>query len=105
MNFLQTILDNPFILTKIPSKKGVTLSDIDTPNLSDRLYNMYSIICEYSDIWNTGKEKLMQYEAELKFIKDINMIAGFQIKDKNTQKLYSELLTSIRKRQLSKLDI
>jgi hypothetical protein len=25
--------------------------------------------------------------------------------DKNTQKLYSELLTSIRKRQLSKLDI
>jgi len=50
MNFLQTILDNPFILTKIPSKKGVTLSDIDTPNLSDRLYNMYSIICEYSDI-------------------------------------------------------
>lgn len=105
MNFLQTILDNPFILTKIPSKKGVTLSDIDTPNLSDRLYNMYSIICEYSDIYNTGKEKLMQYEAELKFIKDINMIAGFQIKDKNTQKLYSELLTSIRKRQLSKLDI
>jgi hypothetical protein len=101
MNFLQTILDNPFILTKIPSKKGVTLSDIDTPNLSDRLYNMYSIICEYSDIWNTGKEKLMQYEAELKFIKDINMIA----EDKNTQKLYSELLTSIRKRQLSKLDI
>jgi hypothetical protein len=105
MNFLQTILDNPFILTKIPSKKGVSLSDIDTPNLSDRLYNMYSIICEYSDIYNTGKEKLMQYEAELKFIKDINMIAGFQTKDKNTQKLYSELLTSIRKRQLSKLDI
>ncbi len=100
MDFLQTILDNPSAIRDIPSKKGVTLSDIDTPNLSDRLYNMYSLICQDSDIYLTGKEKLMQYEAELRFLKSIN-----KGKDKNTQKLYSELLTSVRERQLSKLDI
>ena len=101
MDFLQTILDNPLSLGGIPSKKGVTLSDIDEPNLSDRLYIMFSLICDDSDIYITGKEKLMQYEAELRFLKGIN-----KGKEKiNTQKLYSDLLAAIRERQLSKLDI
>ena len=101
MDFLQTILDNPHSLRDIHSKKGVTLSDIDTPNLSDRLYIMFSLICDDSDIYITGKEKLMQYEAELRFLKGIN-----KGKEKvNTQKLYSDLLVAIRERQLNKLEI
>jgi len=102
MDFLQTILDNPDTLVDIPSKSIDLTHDFDSESLSDRLYSLYSVIDNldtYDEIVNV-RPILQKYEIELRFIKKMNEIS---LSDANAQEIYSEMISKLRERTLSKI--